>query len=243
MLNKDAPRHVAIIMDGNGRWAQAHGHHRIFGHVKGARVAREIIRSSGALGIKYLTLFTFSTENWKRPLTEVTALMHLLEKYLKREQRSLMKDNVRFRFIGDVSKLPISAQKILDETVAMTRENMGLNLIFALNYGGRQEIAAAAKNICKKVLEGTAEISAIDDTFLQAHLGSSFLPDPELVIRTSGEMRVSNFMLWQMAYSEFYFTDTYWPDFTEEELKKALSSFSLRERRYGALPKAPDVSP
>ena len=151
MRNREIPRHVAIIMDGNGRWAKAHGHHRIFGHVKGAKVAREIIRSSGRMGIKYLTLFTFSTENWKRPLTEVSALMKLLEKYLRREQRSLMKDNVRFRHIGDVSKLPLSAQNLLNETVLMTQENVGLNLVFALNYGGRQEITMATKLICQEV--------------------------------------------------------------------------------------------
>lgn len=235
MKLSNAPKHVAIIMDGNGRWARNRGHHRVFGHVKGAQVARKIIRSAGNAGIKFLTLYTFSTENWKRPATEVSALMKLLEKYLKKEQKTLMKDNVRFRYIGDVTKLPISAQKILRETVEMTQNNSGLNLVFALNYGARQEIVCAIQNIGTQIQNGQLEPSLVTEKTISDALESSFLPDPELIIRTSGEMRVSNFMLWQMAYSEFYFTDTFWPDFSETEFLNIIAQVQKRERRFGGV--------
>lgn len=229
------PRHVAIIMDGNGRWAQARGHSRIFGHVRGARVARNIIRESGRLGVEFLTLYAFSTENWSRPAGEVKFLMLLLERYLKKEQHSLMQENVKFRCIGDISKLPQQVQKVIADTVELTKGNTGLNLVFALNYGGRQELLFACKKLMEQVQGNHLDPATLDETVLSAALETSFMPDPDLIIRTSGERRLSNFLSWQSAYSELYFTGVVWPDFSVAEYHNALTDYMGRQRRFGSV--------
>jgi undecaprenyl diphosphate synthase len=220
------PQHVAIIMDGNGRWAEHRGHSRIFGHVRGAKTAKNIISESASRGIKNLTLFTFSTENWTRPEFEVSFLMKLLRKHLIRERASLCKQNIKFQCIGDLSRIPEAARAEVQLTMDMTRDNTGMNLTFAISYGGRQEII----NGIKKLVDSGAAIT--EKNFSQS-LESSFLPDPDLIIRTSGETRISNFFLWQAAYSEIYFTETFWPDFNASEFQKALEYFEGRERRFG----------
>jgi undecaprenyl diphosphate synthase len=227
------PKHVAIIMDGNGRWAQARNHHRVFGHVRGARTARHIIEHASRLGIQYLSLFAFSSENWRRPASEVSFLMKLLAKQLLKELPTLKKNNIRLRIIGDLSTLPEAAQKIVERATHETESNTGLQLVFALSYGGRQEIAFAAKKIAEKVKAGKLNPSEIDEDIFTNELYCPHLPDPDLVIRTSGEFRISNFMLWQIAYSEILILDKHWPDFTSTDLDLALSQFSLRERRFG----------
>lgn len=227
------PRHLAIIMDGNGRWAQMRGHHRTYGHVRGAQVARQMIEECTRLGIEYLTLYAFSTENWLRPKAEVSILMKILEKYLRRERATLMRENIRFDYIGDISQLPPTTMAEIALTVETTRNNTGLRLVFALNYGGRQEITNAVQTIASMVKSGELQVSEIDQNLVSKHLETMFLPDPDLVIRTSGEFRISNFLLWQSAYSEFFISETLWPDFTIAELHGALSDFSRRDRRFG----------
>jgi undecaprenyl diphosphate synthase len=228
-----APRHVAVIMDGNGRWARAKGHPRVFGHKYGAERVREIVECAGQKGVKYLTLYAFSDENWRRPVEEVGAIMHLLEHYLRKERRALLDKNVRFKAIGDLSRLSAGLQKLIKETIDMLDDNTGLTLTVAISYGGRAEITRAMRKIADKVSAGELLPHQINQELISNHLDTSDIPDPDLLIRTSGELRISNFLLWQSAYAEFYFTDVNWPDFGIKEFEKALLAYSHRERRYG----------
>ncbi len=220
-------------MDGNGRWAQARGHSRVFGHVRGAKVARQIIEASAQIGLENLTLFTFSTENWRRPGDEVQFLMTLLARKLKQETATLLKNNIRFFCIGDLSRLPKAVMAQVAQTIRDTAKCTGMRLTFALSYGGRQELAAAARNLAQMVKNGDLLPEDITEDRLGAALDSSFLPDPDLIIRTSGEMRLSNFFLWQAAYSELEFSAKAWPDFTVEDLKASIERFTARDRRFG----------
>lgn len=227
------PRHIGIIMDGNGRWAQQRGRPRTFGHIKGARVAKRIITDCSRRGLETLTLFAFSTENWLRPQVEVSFLMNLLRKYLRRETENLVKENIRFTTIGDLSRLPSDLIEAVKHAQTRTQNNTGLNLVFAINYGARQEIVEVAKALATKVKEGSLDPEEIDEPTLAFHLQSYPSRDPDMIIRTSGEQRLSNFLLWQAAYSELYFTDVLWPDFSVAELEKAFHTFQQRDRRYG----------
>lgn len=231
-LNR-GPIHIGIIMDGNGRWAQLRGKPRTFGHIKGARVAKKIITRCAEAGIGTLTLFAFSTENWLRPQAEVNFLMTLLKRYLGREADNLIRENIRFTTIGEADRLPRDLIQIIRETERRTAHNTGLNLVFAINYGARAEIANAVKAIAMKVDAGEINPTDISEATITQHLQTCQNPDPDLIIRTSGEARLSNFLLWQAAYSEFFFSDVLWPDFTAEDLMHALASFHRRERRYG----------
>ena len=228
------PAHVAIIMDGNGRWATSRGQPRTFGHRKGAEAVRRTIEAAVDLGISYLTLYGFSLENWKRPLTEITDLMGLLRLYLSREIDVLMKNGVRIRFIGDRSRLPADVNRLIEESETRTRANARLTLIVAMSYGSRQEIVAAARAMARAAAAGKLDPEKIDEDAFARHLETADVPDPDLVIRTSGEKRVSNFLLWQLAYSELIFIDTLWPDFARADLEEAIREFHRRERRYGA---------
>ena len=230
------PEHVAIIMDGNGRWAQARGKPRLFGHHAGARRVREVLEACPDLGVKYLTIFAFSTENWKRTQAEVSGLMKLFKRYLMSETRALVEAGVRVRFIGDRMKLDETLVALMDELELLTCDNDVVNLTVALNYGGRDEVTRAARRLCREVAAGEIDPDSVDAEELARHLDTYVLPDPDLVIRTSGEARISNFLLWQTAYSEYEFIDTLWPDFTREEFARVLTSYSNRERRYGAVP-------
>ncbi len=228
------PMHVAIIMDGNGRWAQARGLRRTAGHRQGADAVRRAVAGAGELGIAYLTLFGFSSENWKRPVAEVDDLMGLLRHYLRGEIAELHKEGIRLRVIGDRSRLAGDIVALIENAETMTRDNSALNLTVALSYGGRAEIVQAAKDLAKAVAEGRATVDGIDETAFANQLSTAGIPDPDLVIRTSGELRLSNFLLWQSAYSELLFIDTLWPDFNKGDLEKAVREFRRRERRYGA---------
>jgi len=230
---KNLPRHVAIIMDGNGRWARERGLPRIEGHRRGAESVREIVRVSGELGVEYLTLYAFSIENWNRPKPEVSALMRLLEFYLKEEIAELNKSNVRLAAIGRVHELPASAQKQLEKSIAALKKNTGLTLVLALSYGGRAEIVDAVRSICREVKDGRLNAANVDEKVISQHLYTRSIPDPDLLIRTSGEMRVSNFLLWQISYAEIYVTETLWPDFRKAAYLKALEDYSGRDRRFG----------
>ena len=230
---KNVPRHIAIIMDGNGRWAKERGLPRIAGHREGINSVREITRICGEIGVKYLTLFTFSTENWNRPKREVKALMTLLLSTIKKETKELHKNNVKFSIIGDISILPERTEKGIKEGIELTSNNSGLNLILALNYGSRQEILSAVNNIISDINKKDIEINSIDEHIFSSYLHTNNCPDPDLLIRTSGELRISNFLLWQSAYTEMYLTDTYWPSFRENELFQAILDFQNRERRFG----------
>jgi undecaprenyl diphosphate synthase len=230
---KNVPKHIAIIMDGNGRWAKERGLPRIAGHREGINSVREITRICGEIGVKYLTLFTFSTENWNRPKREVKALMTLLLSTIKKEIKELHKNNVKFSTIGDISILPKSTEKGIREGIELTFNNSGLNLILALNYGSRQEILSAVNNIISDINKKDIEIDSIDENIFSSYLYTNNCPDPDLLIRTSGELRISNFLLWQSAYTEMYLTDTYWPSFRENELFQAILDFQNRERRFG----------
>jgi undecaprenyl diphosphate synthase len=232
-LALELPKHLAIIMDGNGRWAQGRGHHRVFGHVRGATVAKRIIELCASKGLKNLTLFTFSTENWFRPSDEVSFLMSLLARRLKREAPTLVRNNIRFHCIGQIDRLPKVVQARVAETMRLTEHCTGMNLTFALSYGGRQELTCAIRRLAERVERGELKASDIDESCLAGSLESSFLPDPDLIVRTSGEHRLSNFFLWQAAYSEIYVTDKAWPDFDASELDLALQTFAQRERRFG----------
>ncbi len=227
------PNHVAIIMDGNGRWAQSHGRPRIFGHIRGSTIVRGIIRECGNLGVGYLTLYAFSSENWNRPSPEINVLMRILKKYLIRERKTLMENNVSLNAIGEVENLPLEVQKVLRESIDLTKHNSGLKLTFALSYGSRQELTNTIRALSKEVAEGRIDPLSIDEDLLSKRLQTSNMPDPDLIIRTSGEKRISNFLLWQAAYSEFYFTDKSWPEFDKEELHLAFDEYSKRTRRYG----------
>lgn len=231
---KNIPQHVAIIMDGNGRWARERGLPKIAGHRAGVKAAREAVEAAGKLGIKVLTLYTFSTENWNRPKREVEALFKLLEDYLDREADKLNKNNIKFSVIGRLEELPSGLREKLKKTIGATKDNTGLILNLALNYGARVEIIDAIKRLTSDVKEGRLEIGGITEGLFSRYLYTSGLPDPDLFIRTSGEFRVSNFLLWQISYSELYFTKKLWPDFTKKDLKKAVLEYSERERRFGS---------
>ena len=233
-LNKNCiPRHVAVIMDGNGRWAELHGNDRIFGHRQGVESVRSVVEGAGEIGIKYLTLYAFSTENWDRPKEEVNALMSLLVDAIVRETDNLNEKNVRLLAIGNLSSLPFDVQNKLNEVTQITSSNTGLTLILALSYSGRWDILEAANQIISKVKSGELGDGPIDEQILVNHLSTSGIPDPELLVRTSGECRISNFLLWQLAYCEFYFTPILWPDFRKDHLFEAIVDFQRRERRFG----------
>ena len=227
--------HVAIIMDGNGRWAQNKGRPRLFGHQAGARRVREIVESCPELGIKYLTVFAFSTENWKRTQIEVSGLMKLFKRYIYKETKPLIDAGVRVRFIGDRLRLESSLVTLMDQLEKLTENNSAVNLTIAINYGARDEVTRAAKRMAKDVLDGDLSVESIDEETLPKYLDTHVLPDPGLVIRTSGEARISNFLLWQSAYAEYEFIDTLWPDFTKEIFSNLVSEFGSRERRFGGV--------
>jgi undecaprenyl diphosphate synthase len=227
------PKHIAIIMDGNGRWAQEQGHDRLFGHLHGVESVRNIVEGAAELGVKYLTLYAFSTENWDRPPDEVTGLMELLVDTIRKEVPTLNKNNIRLDIIGDVGMLPPNAQKELKEALAETAPNTGLTLVMALSYSSRWEIIEAVKKIAEDVAAGKITGADINAQTFPAYLNTSNLPDPELMIRTGGEYRISNFLLYQAAYCELYFTETRWPEFRKENLYKAIIDFQHRERRFG----------
>lgn len=229
------PAHVAIIMDGNGRWAKKRAMPRVAGHHEGMKTVRKVTRFASDLGIKVLTVYAFSTENWKRPKTEIDFLMRLPVEFLGSFLPEMMERNVRVEMIGDPSLLPTHTQAALFEAMEETKHNTGLILNFALNYGSRSEMVSAVKNILQKVQDGQLQIDEIDEACMTSHLMTAHLPEPDLLIRTSGEVRLSNFMLWQLAYTEFWFTDTLWPDFSEKTLLEAVENYQKRNRRYGGL--------
>jgi undecaprenyl diphosphate synthase len=228
------PQHIAIIMDGNGRWAKAQGLPRTIGHQRGAESVKKTVKASIALGVKYLTLFGFSSENWKRPANEITDLMGLLRFYLQKEIKGLNKEGIRLQVIGDRQRLEEDIVSLIEKAETLTASNNRLILTIALSYGGRAEITDATKQIAKEVKNGTLNIEEINEAAIGFRLYTSDMPDPDLLIRTSGEVRISNFMLWQLAYSELVFTDVYWPDFTKEHLENAVIEFHGRNRRYGS---------
>jgi len=233
-INKDnLPKHLAIIMDGNGRWAKQKGLLRAFGHENGTKSVRTVVEASAKLGIDNLTLFAFSTENWNRPKLEVDLLMELLINSLKNELKTLQNNNIRLNSIGNLDLLPKSAQKKLQEVIEATKGNSRMVLTLALSYGSREELINAVKNISNKVKNNIISIDNIDESIINQHLYTRDLPEVDLLIRTSGEHRISNFLLWQIAYSELYFTDVLWPDFNEEDLYEAIISYQKRERRFG----------
>ena len=231
------PRHVAFILDGNGRWAKAKGMPRNYGHVQGAKAVEQMLFDAGELGIEYVTVYAFSTENWNRPETEVSALMALFKKYLKSEIKTCMKNNVRSRIIGDKTRLPGDVLKVVEELEETTKDNTGLTFNIAINYGSRDEITRAVRKIASKVESGEISASDIDEQMINDNLDTGSIPDPDLLIRTCGEQRLSNYLLWQLAYTEFYFTDICWPDFNKEELEKAIDAYNHRTRRFGGLKK------
>lgn len=225
------PRHIAIIMDGNGRWAMERGKERSYGHQAGVEAVRRITSECTRLGVEYLTLYTFSTENWSRPADEVAALMGLVLTSL--EDEIFMKNNVRFRVIGDIGRLPAEVQAKLQETMEHTKGNTAMTMVVALSYSSKWEITDAVKRIAEEVASGKLGVDEIGEETVAAHLQTNFMPDPDLLIRTGGEVRISNYLLWQIAYSELYFCDTYWPDFDEACLHKAIASYQGRQRRFG----------
>ncbi|MBP3689465.1 MAG: isoprenyl transferase [Bacteroidaceae bacterium] len=225
------PAHIAIIMDGNGRWAKSKGLPRTAGHVEGVATVKRITEEATRLGVKYLTVYAFSTENWNRPMPEVEALMNLVLTNL--EEEIFMKNNVRFRMIGEIGRLPQSVARRLQECMDSTAANTGMTMVIALSYSSRWEIARAARLIADEVRNGTLQADDIDEDCVSSHLMTDFMPDPDLMIRTGGELRISNYLLWQSAYTEFYFTDEFWPDFTEESLHRAILAYQQRQRRYG----------
>jgi undecaprenyl diphosphate synthase len=242
------PEHIAIIMDGNGRWAKSRGRTRVFGHREGVRSVREIVETCGRVGVRYLTLYTFSAENWRRPEDEVSVLMHLLVSSLRTELRNLHRNNVRLRTIGDISKLPTDALREVTQAVEQTADNTGLTLILALSYSARWDIVCAARRVAAEARDGARTIEQIDEQSLATNLSTASFPDPDLLIRTSGEMRLSNFLLWELAYTELYITECFWPDFRTPELFDAIRAYQQRERRFGmvseqlAVPASADTS-
>mmetsp|Transcript_28554 Transcript_28554/g.13210 ORF Transcript_28554/g.13210 Transcript_28554/m.13210 type:complete len:259 (+) Transcript_28554:2778-3554(+) len=232
---KKLPSHIAIIMDGNGRWAKKNLQDRIKGHNKGADTVRNIVETCCEINIQTLTLYAFSTENWQRPKTEVAALMTLLNEFLSSEKKSLIKNNIRLNVIGQIYRLPANAQKAIKEVIAQTIDNTGLILNLALSYGSREEIVTMVKHIVKEAEKGKIESESIDEKTISEQLYTKGLPDPDLLIRTGGEMRVSNFLLWQIAYSEIFITNTLWPDFTKEEFIEIIKDFQKRKRRFGKI--------
>ena len=225
------PQHVAIIMDGNGRWAKQRGEERTYGHRAGAETVQNITEDAARLGIKYLTLYTFSTENWNRPQDEIAALMNLLLESI--EEETLMKNNIRFNVIGDFKKLPVEVQKSLASCIERTSKNSGMYMVLALSYSSRWEITEAVKRLAREAVEKKINPGDITEAVVSDYLTTKGIPDPDLLIRTGGEQRVSNFLLWQLSYAEFFFTDVYWPDFREEELYGAILYYQQRERRFG----------
>ena len=233
--NNNIPKHIAIIMDGNGRWAKAHSLPRIAGHKEGIDSVRAITKKCGDIGVKHLSLYTFSSENWSRPIKEVKALMGLLLLTIRREIKDLNKNNVRLTTIGNMGDLPDDARKGMEEGLKITENNSGLNLILALSYGGRQEILKMVQSIARKAINGEIEPEKLSEGDIINELDTAKIPDPDLLIRTGGDQRISNFLLWQIAYSEIYVTDTYWPEFKEKELLDAVADFQDRERRFGRI--------
>jgi undecaprenyl diphosphate synthase len=229
------PKHIAVIMDGNGRWAKKKGNPRIFGHRNAVAAVRDIVEASAELGIKYLTLYAFSTENWSRPRTEVDALMSLLVGTINKETKTLLDNNVKLRTIGDIDSLPADVTRHLNEAIEDTSNNTGLNLVLALSYSSRWEIVDAVKKIASDVKEGKIDPADMNSRTFETYLSTAGIPDPELLIRTSGEFRVSNYLLWQIAYTELYFTPTLWPDFRREHLYQAIADYQRRERRFGKI--------
>jgi len=229
------PNHVAIIMDGNGRWAKLRNLPRLAGHRAGIEALRDVIKTSSEIKIPYLTLYAFSTENWKRPVEEINGLMDLLVKYLKSEIETLNKNNIKIQVIGDISKLPVKAYNEVLKAIKKTSNNIGLTVNIALNYGGRDEIVKAIKKICAHVNNKEISIDNINEDTISSNLYTKDIPDPDLVIRTSGELRISNFLLWQIAYSELWFTETFWPDFTGGDLIMAILDYQNRKRRFGGI--------
>lgn len=229
--NNNIPQHIAIIMDGNGRWATERGKPRSYGHQAGVETVRRITSECTRLGVKYLTLYTFSTENWNRPETEIAALMGLVLSSL--EDEIFMKNNVRFKVIGDIKRLPVEVQRKLQETIDHTANNTAMTMVVALSYSSRWEITKAMKDIVKKALDGQLSVDDITEDTVSQNLTTASIPDPDLLIRTGGELRISNYLLWQIAYSELYFCDTFWPDFNEADLHKAIADYQHRQRRFG----------
>ena len=225
------PAHVAIIMDGNGRWAKLRGHERSYGHQAGAETVHIIAEEAARLGVQFLTLYTFSTENWNRPSNEVAALMSLLFESI--EEETFMKNNIRFQIVGDIEKLPLNVQERLQQCIEHTSQNSGMTLVLALSYSSHWELTQATRKIAALVAQGKLAIEDIEADTISAHLATNFMPNPDLLIRTGGELRLSNYLLWQCAYSELYFCDTFWPDFREEDFCKAICDFQQRERRFG----------
>ncbi|GAB5472605.1 MAG: isoprenyl transferase [Maribacter sp.] len=231
--SENLPVHIAIIMDGNGRWAKQKGKLRVFGHENGVKTVRSTVEDCVRIGLRYLTLYTFSTENWKRPKIEVDTLMRLLVSSLKKELKTFTKNNIRLNTIGDIDSLPESARKELLEVMETTKKNSGMTLTLALSYGAREELKNAVKQISIKVKNNIISPENIDETIINTHLYTHDLPDVDLLIRTSGEHRISNFLLWQIAYAELYFIDVFWPDFKEHHLVEAIKNYQNRERRFG----------
>jgi undecaprenyl diphosphate synthase len=227
------PKHIAVIMDGNGRWAKERGKPRIFGHQSAIKSVREINEACAELGVSYLTLYAFSTENWNRPTDEVKGLMTLLGQTMRNEASTLIKNSIRLQVTGDVEKMPVETVKLINETIERTKGGSRMVLNLALSYSGRWEITEAARKIAQEAKAGTLDPETITEDSIAAHLATAGMPDPELLIRTSGELRISNFLLWQLAYSELYFTNKYWPDFRKEDLYEAIVNFQHRERRFG----------
>jgi undecaprenyl diphosphate synthase len=229
------PGHVAIIMDGNGRWATARGLSRTEGHRKGSEAARQVVDIAKDMGISYLTLFAFSSENWNRPTDEVSDLMDLLRYYLKKETAELHKSGARILIIGDRERLPKDIVKLIENAESLTQDNKKITVVLALSYGGRQDILYAAKELARQAKAGEIDLDKVDENVFSQLLMSKGIPDPDLMIRTSGESRISNFLMWQLAYAEMYFTETLWPDFSKQEMEKAVAFFSSRDRRYGGI--------
>ena len=227
------PHHVAIIMDGNGRWARQKGWHRSYGHIQGSSRVKEIVTEADRIGISVLTLFCFSTENWQRPADEISALMEILQSYLLKERQALIDNNIRLQALGEVERIPDVIRNILRETIEVTKNNSGMILNFCISYGGRSEIVRAVQTLCREVLQGTTDLGDVNERAIAERLYTAGLADPDLVIRTSGEFRVSNFLLWQMAYAEFYVTETLWPDFEPRHLVAACEAYAQRRRRFG----------
>ena len=233
------PKHVAIIMDGNGRWAREKGGERLFGHRNGVESVRQVVEAAGELGVEYLTLYAFSTENWNRPRTEIDGLMTLLTTSIAKETRKLDQNNVRLLVIGHIADLPGSVKKNLMKSVDFLSKNTGLTLVLALSYSGRWEITNAVKQMCQDAVSGKIDPDRIESTMVETYLNTSFMPDPELLIRTSGERRISNFLLWQLAYTELYFTPVLWPDYRKEHFYEAIIDYQRRERRFGKVDENP----
>lgn len=236
------PKHVAIIMDGNGRWAQQRGWKRSYGHIQGTEQVKEIVREAGNLGISILTLYCFSTENWKRPSSEVETLMSLLREYLISERQEFLDNKIRIRAIGEVERITPTIRSVIEETIELTKDHTGMTVNLCLSYGGRAEIVRATQKLCEAVRAGSLNPADVTEESINSQLWTAGMPDPDLVIRTSGEFRISNFLLWQLAYSEFYITDTLWPDFGAKDLRAALLAYYQRERRYGLSDEAPEIN-